>query len=303
MSGDDLKGTVEIPTRRSNGTPSSGGQCFAAGTDVGCVRTRNEDSYCADGEAGLWVVADGMGGHGSGDVASRIVVDYMVEARRKGKTLVESIRDAHNAVIKAAHSGTGSVQMGSTVAALTTRGAEYEIAWVGDSRVYLCGGELTQLTKDHSLVQERLDRQLITVEQVANDPGRGIITQCLGPANTATLEVGHARRTWRRGEKILLCSDGLHEQIPVPAIAAIIASSQTTEAAVSGLIKAARDAGGQDNITAVLVCAPTNAPRPRGPGFTGRILERLGSRYSSLVLGVALGLLVVLMLAIWLSTG
>lgn len=297
---------VTVPGRQMNpDTARAGpGLRFAAATHVGRIRELNEDSHLASAETGLWLVADGMGGHGGGDVASRIAAAQVADACRQGRDLVEAIREAHRAVIEAGAKGEGSEQMGSTIVALRTAGNAYEIAWVGDSRAYLWDGGLQPLTKDHSLVQERLDRQLITVDQAATDPGRGVITQCLGPANPGPLEVGHVRRQWHRHEQVLLCSDGLHEEVPQTALVMAFASGTAPERTVSRLIDMALDAGGPDNITAILVCAPDDAPKARTPGPVKQALARYGPRLRSLALGTAVGVLAATALVlIWLIIG
>lgn len=301
MSNDNLAATLVTQRAIGDGPNLAHGLRFAARTDVGCIREHNEDSFHANGETGLWLVADGMGGQGGGDVASRIVASHMAAACTDGKDLLEAVRGAHQAVIAAGTSGEGSARMGSTIVALRSKGKEYEIAWVGDSRAYLWDGALQQLTKDHSLVQERLDRNLITPAEVANDPGRGVITQCLGPANNTTLQIGSVTHKWHRDEKILLCSDGLHEEVAGATLSAIVASQPTVEGAVSALIKAALEAGGPDNVTAILVSAPDDAPSLRRPGVFRRLLGALDPRFHALVLGAAAGLVAILgLLLVWL---
>lgn len=260
--------SVVQPTKARGETTD--GKRFAAETNVGQVRARNEDSFLANGDQGLWVVADGMGGHGNGDVASRLVIEHITQAADEAGDLQDVIRASHEAVIKASDAGLGSSHMGSTIVAFRSRGNAYQIAWVGDSRAYLLDDGIRQITKDHSLVQQRLDQNLITAADAATDPGRGIITQCLGPANISTLEVGVMEGKWRTGDKILLCSDGLYEMVPAAAIATIIAGSTTVEAAVSNLINAALEAGGFDNITAILIYAPHSRARPLLTRLFGR---------------------------------
>lgn len=278
---------------------SAAGLRYAARTDVGCEREHNEDSHRSDAALGLWLVADGMGGQGGGDVASRIVVTKMVEACRAGLALPAAVEAAHAAVVAAGGRGEGSAQMGSTIVALRSDGLDYEIAWVGDSRAYLWDGELRLLTRDHSVVQERIDHSLISAADRANDPGRGVLTQCLGPANKSTLVIGSLRGRWHRREKILLSSDGLHEEVPETTISAIVSGDAGLEQSAGELIEAARRAGGPDNITAILVAAPPAAPHPP----LSRCWRRLGigPRAISLTLGAGAGLLVA-GLMFWLLT-
>lgn len=237
---------------------------YGAQTDPGCKRTLNEDTFGARADKGLWFVADGMGGHSGGEVASRIVADHIMEEVDSGKGLVEAIEGAHQSVVDAAGRGEGSQQMGSTVVALRSNGAGYQIAWVGDSRAYLWDGALRQLTRDHSLVQEYLDSRNLDAGAVDLSQWSNVITQCLGPANSGTPRVDVVSGDWHAGEKILLCSDGLHGELDTPAIAELLAGAaqDDDQTLAERLVQAAREAGGADNVTAVLVSAPAHT-KPR----------------------------------------
>jgi len=266
-------------------------QTYGAQTDPGCKRALNEDSYGALASQGLWFVADGMGGHSGGDVASRIVRDEVTAGVSGGKDLVAAIVEAHRSLLAAAERGEGAPQMGSTVVALRSRDSDYQIAWVGDSRAYLWDGALHQLSRDHSLVQEYLDSRKLDAGSVDLSQWNNAITQCLGPANSGTPRVDVVNGDWHGGEKILLCSDGLHGELGDQAIAALLAESASDDdqALTERLVQAACEAGGSDNVTAVLVSAPATAAPRRATGQPGQPL-------AAIALGAAAACLLALIL-------
>ena len=122
---------------------------YAARTDVGKIREHNEDSYCVNQDLGLYVVADGMGGHASGEVASEIAVIAIEQQIKQGNSLAEALEIAHLAIVKGVETGAGRPGMGTTVVAVQLQGNAYTLAWVGDSRAYLWDGKLSQISKDH----------------------------------------------------------------------------------------------------------------------------------------------------------
>jgi protein phosphatase len=218
----------------------------------------NEDAFGVLAEQGVWFVADGMGGHSGGRVASRVVTEQLSAAVERGEDLVAAIKEAHTALVAAAEQGEGSGQMGSTVVALRSRDDAYQVAWVGDSRAYMWDGSLHQLTRDHSLVQKYLDNGNVSADSVDLNRVRNIITRCLGPANTGLPEVDVVSGDWHAGETILLCSDGLHGELDDQTISELLAGAADEDAqSLAGkLVEAARQAGGSDNITVVLVPSP-----------------------------------------------
>ena len=152
-----------------------------AATDVGLQRNNNEDAYYASTREGLWVVADGMGGHAAGEVASSIVVETIAREIRAGADLSSAIQKSHHDILNAANAGVGGVGMGSTVVALRSLGRHYEICWVGDSRAYLYAPstsnediELRQLTTDHSYVQLLFQSGAISEEEIENHPEKNV---------------------------------------------------------------------------------------------------------------------------------
>jgi len=235
---------------------------YVCGTHPGKVRERNEDAYFADPELGLWLVADGMGGHQAGEIASGIVVQEVPKAIRKGESLAEAIEGAHMIIQVASEQVGGAKQMGSTVVALKLdENLHYRIAWVGDSRAYLWNGfELKRLTKDHTYVQLLLEFGMILEEEIHTHPSRNVIVQGLGVGGGAggSVKVDELEGSLSLGDTLLLCSDGLSGEIRDPEIAEILSEPVDNEERLARLIEAALAFGGSDNITVVLV-TPTRA--------------------------------------------
>ncbi|MGR8929174.1 MAG: PP2C family protein-serine/threonine phosphatase [Gammaproteobacteria bacterium] len=228
---------------------------FAAGTHLGLVRELNEDSLLEAPELGLWIVADGMGGHEAGDVASRITVTEIAQGMKNGSSLTEAIVMAHREIQTAAVREGGSCDMGSTVVAAKLEGRHYEIAWVGDSRAYLWNGVLRQLSTDHSYVQMLFEAGVITRAEMADHPARNIISQGLGVGgvDTGDVEVDLVCGDLAENDVLLLCSDGLTGEISDDRLEVILADSTDLHACVDRLIGAALEAGGKDNVTVVLL--------------------------------------------------
>jgi len=223
-------------------------------THVGLRREHNEDTYYGDAQLGLWLVADGMGGHEFGEVASALARDTIVSQIRAGSTLSDAIRTADQEIIQQSRRRAEALPMGTTVVAARLRGARFEIAWVGDSRIYLWDGSLHQLSQDHSYVQELIDQGAITPEQARSHPHRNVITQALGVTDPLALKVEVLQGELRPGMQLLLCSDGLTEEVPDSEIARILAKHEVSaQECVDQLILAALDGGGSDNVTAILL--------------------------------------------------
>ena len=223
-------------------------------------RDNNEDTYLSLPEQGLWLVADGMGGHQAGEVASAIVAQTLRSHTQK--TLKEALEHSHQAVLEAADRGIGAPGMGSTAVVLRSHNNDYEVAWVGDSRAYLWtpspeGGCLERLTRDHSYVQMLLASGAIGPEEVENHPDKNIITQCLGSQQLEALQVDSVKGSWQPDQCILLCSDGLTDELSDRNIAEILSQAPDSRAGVKRLLRAALKEGGHDNITLLLVCAPS----------------------------------------------
>lgn len=226
---------------------------FAADTHSGLQRKHNEDCYGAYPELGLWLVADGVGGHSCGEVASNIVRTTIHDYVSRGETLLRAIEASHEAVLNAIAAGEGAEGMGSTVVALLISENEFELCWVGDSRAYAWDGKLARLSRDHNRVSELLDQNVITSEQASSHPERHVLTQSLGVSAKMELVPGHVRSELRRDQYLLLCSDGLTDELSDSLIAHLLADHHTPRAQVDALMSAALDAGGHDNITTVVI--------------------------------------------------
>ncbi|NPU83566.1 MAG: Stp1/IreP family PP2C-type Ser/Thr phosphatase [Syntrophaceae bacterium] len=242
---------------------------IAGRTDQGRVRANNEDSFYVREDKGLLVVADGMGGHASGEVASRIAVDIIRDyfddaAGAKAfvgdfdpgflegtNRLGAAIRLANMAIFEAAGSQAKYAGMGTTVAAVLIQDNRMGIAHVGDSRVYLArAGDLAQLTDDHSLVAEQVKREMISPEEAREAENRNILTRALGIAPEVKVDLNEM--TLADGDRIVLCSDGLSTMASDEDILAVVRTAEDLEKACSELIGMANDRGGRDNITVVL---------------------------------------------------
>ena len=223
---------------------------FSAVTHVGRVRANNEDAWGAGDE--LWVVADGMGGHAGGEIASRLAVDTVLAATPADETsLREAFAAAHQAVVDA--SVNDLVGMGTTlVVAAREDNGEVLLGTVGDSRGYLWDGDvLTRLTADDNEAEVLLAEGAITAEQARTHPGQFLLTASLGGWRTQPPEP-HLLRIPAHAGRLLLCSDGLNGELDDEQIATGLAEG-TVEEAAQRLAAAAVDAGGRDNVTVLVV--------------------------------------------------
>ncbi|WP_444921889.1 PP2C family protein-serine/threonine phosphatase [Microbulbifer sp. CnH-101-G] len=236
----------------------------AGATHPGYRREQNEDAYWADEAEGIWVVADGLGGHHAGEIASQTVVEEIQQCAATDRHYERALQKAHALLLGDEHS---TANMGSTAVVLAEEGDYYHIYWVGDSRAYLWtpgdkNGEFSQLTSDHSYVQMLMDSGAINSEEAASHPNRHVITRCIGGSTNPKLEVDRVSYRWSAGQKILLCSDGLSSEVPNEKISRIISENTNIHQAVELLINAALDAGGKDNITIQIIEAPAIASPP-----------------------------------------
>lgn len=245
-------------------------------TDPGRVRKYNEDAFLSNPELGLWLVADGMGGHESGEVASAIASRTILQSVQNGVSLPEALNLAHKAILQGVEDEEGRPGMGTTAVALRIQKHQYEIAWVGDSRAYLFwNGQLVQRSKDHTYVQFLVDSGSMTLEQAKNHPQKHAITRALGMPGQEDVKADQVTGQALAGARFLLCSDGLSGEVEDDQIAEILSRHPDNREAVDQLVQAALDNGGGDNVTVILVSAPDNAPRtleeaqrpPRGQRF------------------------------------
>jgi protein phosphatase len=222
------------------------------GSDVGRQRQGNEDNYFV--QSPVYVVADGMGGAQAGEVASEMAVDAFRAGLPNGSPedgLVAVIREANLRIHDMSRSDSQRQGMGTTCTAAYVAEDEVVIAHVGDSRCYLLrDGDLTRLTRDHSLVGELVDRGKLTEEQAEVHPQRSVITRALGPESDVLVDT--ERIAARGGDLFLLCSDGLTSMVREHALLPILTEGGSLEQTGRRLIAAANDAGGRDNITVVL---------------------------------------------------
>ncbi|MEI6206514.1 MAG: Stp1/IreP family PP2C-type Ser/Thr phosphatase [Desulfuromonadales bacterium] len=239
-------------------------------TDKGMVRPGNEDALLIDERLGLLAVADGMGGHRGGEVASNMALDVLkdylvklsegsdtfmgnVDARvsKQANLLASGIRLANLAIFEAAASNPSWRGMGTTIVAVLLQEGRAGIAHVGDSRLYLLRrGQIQQITGDHSLVAEQVRQGIITAEEARNSPRKNVITRALGQWEELDIEMQDIELL--DGDRLLLCSDGLNGMVSDAEIAALLEAYPSSEQSCHALVEVANSYGGKDNITAVV---------------------------------------------------
>ena len=238
---------------------------FFSATDTGRARNNNEDSVAVDDVTSLVVLADGMGGYNAGEVASGMATSFI--KTELGRWLSEAsqnasdtdvrramdicVDNANRAIFNAANSNPQYAGMGTTLVVGVFREARLLMGHVGDSRAYrMRASRLTQITHDHSLLQEQIDSGLITPEQAAFSANKNLVTRAVGVEDTVLLET-HLHDVLP-GDTYLLCSDGLSDMLDDESIAQLLGSVETLPEAAGALIDAANDAGGKDNISVIL---------------------------------------------------
>jgi len=273
----------------------------AAKSDVGRKRHGNEDSFCLAPELGLFVVADGMGGHAAGEVASRLAVDTIQEwvvkylsgsdaalvgkpepaCSREANFLLSSIRLANRIIYDAAQGRREYAGMGTTVVSILAVNDHVALAHVGDSRLYrLRGEQIVQLSRDHSLVQQQVDHGTISPEEAQQSQYKHLITRALGLKEPVEVEL--AEQPVLPGDFLLLCSDGLSDLLEDEEMLGIVREhADDLEKACQALVDRANYKGGDDNITALLIQAQagdggrTHHQGP-GSGMLARLRGMLG---------------------------
>ena len=233
----------------------------AGNTDVGVVRSGNEDSFLLNCAGGLFIVADGMGGHAAGEVASEMAVQIVAKelGSLRGLSDAESasrmrsaIRKANAAIFERTLAEHDKRGMGTTTTVMVLFSRRYLIGQVGDSRDYLLReGDLLQLTKDHSYVQEQVDAGLLTPEQARTHPYSNVITRCVGANEDVAPDIYFGNL--ERGDVVLLASDGLTGMLEDQQLATIMGAEENPETCVNKMIADANRRGGLDNITAIVV--------------------------------------------------
>jgi len=251
---------------------------FFHAVDTGRARSNNEDSVAVDEANALAVLADGMGGYNAGEVASGMATSFIktelgrwlaeaasrasdVEVRRAMDICVDN---ANRAIFNAANANPQYAGMGTTLVVAVFRDNQLRVGHVGDSRAYRWrGGQFTQITRDHSLLQEQIDAGLITPEQAAFSANKNLVTRAVGVEDTVLLET-HLHEV-QPGDVYLMCSDGLSDMLDDAMIARLLQTNDDLPAAGQALIAAANEAGGKDNIALILVRVaggPAGAARP-----------------------------------------
>lgn len=253
-------------------------------TDPGRARENNEDAVAYDASTCLGVLADGMGGYNAGEVASGMATAFiksemarwLSEAGKQASTreirraLEICVDNANRSVFNAANSNAQYSGMGTTLVVAVFQNEKVLLGHIGDSRCYrLRGGELTQITKDHSLLQEQIDAGLLTPEQAATSSHKNLVTRALGVEDAVLLELNE--HEVEPGDLYLLCSDGLSDMANDSEIAAILASQTPMAQKAERLISIANEHGGRDNITVLLVQAGASDKRR---GLISRLLGK-----------------------------
>jgi protein phosphatase len=236
---------------------------YSARTDVGMIRSGNEDNFAvkAVGDRGLFVVADGMGGHAAGEVASEMAVQIIelqlasindLEEKSSTERVMEALRKANRDIHDRTITEVDKQGMGTTASVLLVNNNRYLIGQVGDSRVYLLrDGALKQITKDHSYVQEQVDAGFLTPEQARYHPYSNVITRCVGASPDVQPDV-YAGDV-RVGDLFLVASDGLTGMVDDRRLQILLMSRVEPERKVHALISEANGRGGLDNITAIVI--------------------------------------------------
>jgi len=228
-------------------------------SDVGKVRSSNEDALGLDRDRGIFIVADGMGGHQAGEVASQQAVDSLLGSLRArqpeegaAEAMVRAITSANSEIAAAAQADKNLKGMGTTVVAAIVEGDRFTIAHVGDSRAYLVrDGGIRQLTEDHSMVAELVKAGVITPEAAETHPYRSAISRSLGQFKE--VETDTSVHDFLPGDRVLLCTDGLTRFVKAEEILERIEAHEDPQDASQALIDIANERGGRDNITVILI--------------------------------------------------
>jgi serine/threonine protein phosphatase PrpC len=227
-------------------------------TDIGLVREGNEDSYLV--EEPLFVIADGMGGHRGGEVASRLAVETIAALFRRGEgALAEQVQEANRAVFERSSLDRAVAGMGTTLTAALVEGGRARLAHVGDSRAYLFRrGEMRMLTEDHTLVHRMVQQGEITEAEAERHPQRSVVTRAVGMERS--IPVDEIIIDLEPGDRLLICSDGLTGMVDDGTIGRILAGQPDPQRAAEALVTAANEGGGVDNTTVIVVAVEDGGP-------------------------------------------
>lgn len=231
----------------------------AGATDIGRIRQVNEDSYLERSDIGLWVVADGMGGHHAGDVASSSIVDILDETQSCDRLsdYVNEVEDriitANNELVRLAKQHNDNRTIGSTVVAMIAVNGHCAVLWAGDSRAYRCRDrQCVQLTRDHSQVEEMVQQGLLLREEAEEHPASNVITRAVGAAENIYVDIDVVEA--QVNDTYLLCSDGLNKHISDNEIAQFL-QNENLEEIPQQLVKTTLERGAIDNVTVVVIRA------------------------------------------------
>ena len=231
---------------------------WSQATEVGLVRRQNEDTLCVIPDLAFFAVADGMGGHQAGEVASKMAVESLSRQLRAGhpedfaKNLREGVLQANIDIYNASRQDGSHRGMGTTLTAALIQGNELFLAHVGDSRAYLIRDDnIGSLTEDHSLVQEMIRHGGITREQAREHPHRNVLTRALG--TDPRVDVDLMNMKLQKGDTLVLCTDGLYGLVSDNRILELVCSATNLEQAVKGLVTESLNNGGMDNISVIVV--------------------------------------------------
>lgn len=245
---------------------------YAGQSVPGRVREHNEDALLCCPQLKLWAIADGMGGHQCGEVASALALQTLQSACAEGLELVEAVHAANREILSVARAD-GQRGMGTTLVAVRFEGAAFSIAWVGDSRAYrVSAGHIERLSHDHSWVQTMIDAGQISAEAARSHPQRNVILQCLG-RDDQPLQVGLQQGVLGEHELLLLCSDGLTGELDDAQIQQLCSNAQTLDQLVEQLLAQANELGGKDNISCIVL--GRDATVPSAPAKPQGLLSRL----------------------------
>ena len=257
---------------------------FCIRTDPGLARENNEDSVAVDEPTRLGILADGMGGYNAGEIASGMATTFIksevgrwlaqagrqANAREVRRAMEICVDNANRSIFNAANSNPQYSGMGTTLVVGVFQDGRAMIGHIGDSRCYrLRGAEFTQITKDHSLLQEQMDAGLITREQAATSSNKNLVTRALGVEDAVLLEVNEHKV--EPGDTYLMCSDGLSDMVDDEGIAKILAGDAPLEQKVAQLVDAANANGGRDNISVLVAQANTDSKKR---GLISRLLGK-----------------------------
>jgi protein phosphatase len=223
-------------------------------TDIGMKRALNQDAIFVDNKAGIWIIADGMGGHNAGEVAAKIVCECLpTKINNTHNNVIQAIQLVHQKLLEYSEQHIEFSGMGSTIIIAVRYEQSLHIFWSGDCRAYLvCEDDCKLLSKDHSIIQQLIDKKIIDEQEALDHPQQHMVTSCLGGRRMQPT-IDQITLTLRANEIVLLCSDGLHKELNNTQITSTLKTANSLQAAPEALIRQANLNGGGDNISVVLI--------------------------------------------------